>query len=73
MKNQSPLKMVGVALLVIIGVIFGIKLVGGLAVGLISLLLKLAIPAAIVLGVLYIVYRISGGDKSLPGSQKRLP
>lgn len=65
--------MVGVALLVIIGVIFGIKLVGGLAVGLISLLLKLAIPAAIVLGVLYIVYRISGGDKSLPGSQKRLP
>jgi hypothetical protein len=73
MKNASTLKLIGIAFLVIIGLIFGVKLIGGLAVGLIGLVLKLAIPAAIVLGILYVIYRVTGGDKSLPRPQKRLP
>lgn len=71
--KQSPLKLIGIALLVIIGAFLGIKLIGGLALGLVGLLVKLAIPAAIVLGILYVVYRVTNGDKSLPGSNKRLP
>lgn len=42
-------------------------------VGLVGLAVKLAIPAALVLGVLYVLYRVTGGDKQLPGERKPLP
>lgn len=73
MNRNSLAKTIFIAIAVIIAAFLGIKLVGGLAISLMGLLVKLAIPAAIVLGVLYVVYRVSGGDKSLPGSNRRLP
>ncbi|MBL8067275.1 MAG: hypothetical protein JNM28_02405 [Armatimonadetes bacterium] len=73
MNRNSVAKTIFIAIAVVIGAFIGIKLVGGLALGLLGLLVKLAIPAAVVLGILYVVYRFTGGDKSLPGSNRRLP
>ncbi|MCA0360680.1 MAG: hypothetical protein LCH41_06475 [Armatimonadetes bacterium] len=60
----------------IVAVWLGFQLLGfvfaGL-VGLLGLVIKLAIPVALVLGVLYVAYRVTGGDKALPGERKRLP
>lgn len=73
MKNLSPIKFIALGILALVGLFFGVKLIFGLAGGLLALLFKLAIPAVIVLGVLYVIYRATGADKSLPGSNKRLP
>ncbi|MBX3115120.1 MAG: hypothetical protein KF824_02195 [Fimbriimonadaceae bacterium] len=66
-------KIIAIGILAIIAVFFGVPLLTGLIGGLLALILKLAIPALIVLGVLYAIYRISGADKSLPGNGKSLP
>jgi hypothetical protein len=60
----------------IVAVWLGFQLLGFVFAGLVGLLglaIKLAIPVALVLGVLYVVYRATGGDKALPGERKRLP
>lgn len=66
-------KIIAIGILALIAVFVGIPMITGLIGGVLALILKLAIPAAIVLGVLYAIYRISGADKSLPGSGKSLP
>jgi hypothetical protein len=72
-QNVSALKMIGVGVVALIALFMGFKLIAGLAAGLMGLAFKLLIPAAIVLGALYFIYRATGGDKSLPGTRKRLP
>lgn len=71
--NNNLLKIIGLILAGIFVLFFAVPLITNLAFGLIGFILKLAIPAAIVVGVLYAIYRITGADKSLPGSRKRLP
>ncbi len=73
MRNNNLIKIVGLVLLGIFAIFFAVPLITNLVVGLLGVILKLAIPAAVVLGVLYIIYRITGADKTLPGGQKRLP
>jgi|GEM_PF-5519933 len=71
--NTNLLKIIGLILVGIFVIFFAVPLIAKLAFGLLGLVLKLAIPAAVVLGILYAIYRITGADKTLPGSRKRLP
>lgn len=56
----------------LIGVVFALKLAGALLGWAVSAFFAFAVPAAIVLGILYIVYRVSE-RKSLSGGRNSLP
>ncbi|MFM9873450.1 MAG: hypothetical protein ACKVQS_08300 [Fimbriimonadaceae bacterium] len=71
--NNNLVKIIGLILLGVFALFFAVPLITKLAFGLIGLVLKLAIPALVIGGILYAIYRITGADKSLPGSRKRLP
>lgn len=45
----------------------------GLLKGLLGAVFSLIVPAAIVIGAVYVIYRLTGGDKALPGSRRSLP
>lgn len=69
-------KVISMLVLSLLAVWLGFQVLGFLfagLVGLVGLVVKLAIPVALVLGVLYVVYRVTGGDKQLPGERKTLP
>ena len=63
---------IGLLILVVGG--WALKLVFGLAFGLLGLVLKLALPVIIVAGLGYVAYKMfSRNDKSLDGSRRQLP
>ena len=68
----NTLKFILFAVLAILGISVALKIVGAVVGGLMHLILNLLVPAAILLGILYVIYALTG-KKSIGGGGRSLP
>ena len=68
----NAIKFILFAVLAIVGISIALKIVGVVVGGIINLILNLLVPAAILLGILYVIYALTG-KKSLGGGGRSLP